>query len=162
MKRMPSRLIVLDASAEEAARISYPYDLREDIKLKYLMNFILAHEVMDAVLSDMLRERGIDEGEFCRSTYMSEADLRELHQAGHVVGGHSHSHAPLARLSRADLKADLNRNLDFLEGLLGERPQWFSYPYGNPSAVLPTRPFCQRSWRQLRSDAVSRLGLSRA
>ena len=54
----------------------------EDVKLKYLMNFVLAHDVIDAALSDMLRERGVDEGEFCRSTYMSEADLRELHQAG--------------------------------------------------------------------------------
>jgi peptidoglycan/xylan/chitin deacetylase (PgdA/CDA1 family) len=41
----------------------------------------------------------------------------------------------LARLSRADLKVDLSRNLDFLEELLGERPRWFSYPYGNRSAV---------------------------
>jgi peptidoglycan/xylan/chitin deacetylase (PgdA/CDA1 family) len=133
--RMPSELLKLDAAAEEAARVSYPYDKPEDAKLKYLMNFVLAHDVVDAALSDMLHERGIDEVEFCRSTYMSESNLRQLHRSGHVVGGHSHGHVPLARLSRAALKADLGRNLDFLEEVLGARPRWFSYPYGNPSAV---------------------------
>ena len=88
----------------------------------------------------MLQERGVDEAEFCRSTYMSESDLQELQRAGHVVGGHSHSHAPLARLSRADLRTDLGRNLDFLESVLGVRPNWFSYPYGNPSAVPQDTP----------------------
>ena len=135
MKRVPSNLLELPEAAEEAARRSYPYDAPEDANLKYLVNFVLAHDLVDGVLSDMLQERGVDEAEFCRSTYMSENDLRELHRAGHVVGGHSYSHAPLARLSRAELKTDLGRNLDFLEALLGVRPCWFSYPYGNPSAV---------------------------
>ena len=78
---------------------------------------------------------GIDEAAFCRSTYMSEEDLRELHRAGHVVGGHSHSHAPLAQLSSTDLESDLRRNVGFLEQVLGARPQWFSYPYGSPAAI---------------------------
>jgi peptidoglycan/xylan/chitin deacetylase (PgdA/CDA1 family) len=135
MERIPSARLELDAAAEEAARNAYPYDQSEDVKLKYLMNFVLAHDLIDAALSDMLRERGVDEEEFCRLTYMSENDLRELHQAGHVVAGHSHSHAPLAQLNCADLESDLRRNVSFLESLLGARPQWFSYPYGSPSAV---------------------------
>jgi peptidoglycan/xylan/chitin deacetylase (PgdA/CDA1 family) len=135
LDRIPSARLELDAATEELARQSYPYDLPGDVNLKYLMNFVLAHADIDAALSDMLRDRGIDEVEFCRSTYMSEADLQELRRAGHVVGGHSHSHAPLAQLSRAELESEVRRNVGFLEHLLDARPQWFSYPYGNPAAV---------------------------
>jgi peptidoglycan/xylan/chitin deacetylase (PgdA/CDA1 family) len=135
LDRIPSARLELDAVAEQAARASYPYDRSDDVKLKYLMNFVLAHADIDAALSDMLRARGIDEAEFCRSTYMSENDLRALQQAGHVVGGHSHSHAPLAQLNPAALESDVGRNIGFLERLLGLRPHWFSYPYGSPAAV---------------------------
>ena len=135
LERIPSARVELDAAAEEEARVSYPYDRSDDVKLKYLMNFVLTHADIDAALSEMLKERGIDEAEFCRSTYMSEDDLRELQRAGHVVGGHSHSHAPLAQLSPAELESDVRRNVGFLEQVLGARPQWFSYPYGSRAAV---------------------------
>ena len=135
LKRMPCELLDLQGAAEEAVRNSYPYDQPDDARLKYLMNFVMAHDLIDTALSEMLEERGIDEAEFCRLAYMSESDLQKLHRAGHVVAGHSHRHAPLARLSHLDLEFDLRRNLDFLEGLLGARPHWFSYPYGSASAV---------------------------
>jgi peptidoglycan/xylan/chitin deacetylase (PgdA/CDA1 family) len=133
--RIPRALMEMDPAAEEAAQLAYPYDTPENAKLKYLMNFVLAPDLIDNALSNILQDLGIDEPEFCRRTYMSEADLRSLHEAGHAVAGHSHSHAPLARLSKADLAADLGRNVDFLQALLGMRPRWLSYPYGSPSAV---------------------------
>jgi peptidoglycan/xylan/chitin deacetylase (PgdA/CDA1 family) len=135
LDRIPAARLELDAAAEQEARVSYPYDQSDDVKLKYLMNFVLKHADIDAALSDMLKERLIDEAEFCRKTYMSEDDLRELQRAGHVVGGHSHSHAPLAQASRAELENEVGRNVGFLEQVLGTRPRWFSYPYGGRAAV---------------------------
>jgi peptidoglycan/xylan/chitin deacetylase (PgdA/CDA1 family) len=118
-----------------AALATYPYDAPGDAHIKYLLNFELPRDLVDTVMSDMFRELGRDEQDFCRDTYMSEAELRELHAAGHVVAAHSHSHVPLGQLDEPALASEIGRNLAFLEATLGSRPIWISYPYGSASAV---------------------------
>ena len=58
----------------------------------------------DAVGSDMLRSRGIDEREFCRELYLSDDEVRELAESGHLIGAHGHSalsgHPPRRRRTR--------------------------------------------------------------
>jgi peptidoglycan/xylan/chitin deacetylase (PgdA/CDA1 family) len=126
----------LDAPCHSpAALISYPYDTLVDAQLKFLLNFVLPRSLVDAVTSEMLLELGWDEQEFCRDTYMSEEELRELHEAGHVIAAHGHSHVPLGQLDEPALTADVGSNLAFLERILGRRPSWISYPYGSALAI---------------------------
>jgi peptidoglycan/xylan/chitin deacetylase (PgdA/CDA1 family) len=103
--------------------------------VKHLLNFVLPRDLVDVVTSEMLCELGRDEQDFCRDTYMSEAELKELQAAGHIVAAHSHSHVPLGQLDEPALASEVGRNLAFLEATLGSRPIWISYPYGSASAV---------------------------
>jgi peptidoglycan/xylan/chitin deacetylase (PgdA/CDA1 family) len=123
------------SSYSPAALSSYPYDTPVDAQLKYLLNFVLPRSLVDAVTTEMLWELGRDEQEFCRDTYMSETELRELHEAGHVIAAHSHSHVPLGQLDEPALAAEVGCNLAFLETILGRQPIWISYPYGSSSAI---------------------------
>lgn len=57
--------------------------------------------------------------------------VRELAAAGLEIGGHSHSHPPLDRLTDAALEAELRRGTELLAGELGLRPVSFAYPFGH-------------------------------
>jgi peptidoglycan/xylan/chitin deacetylase (PgdA/CDA1 family) len=135
---------LLSESEKQAARRTYIYDRPEDGEVKYLLNFLLPEDVVDAATSAMLKRRGVGEADFCRRTYMDAAGLRMLAKAGHRVGAHTHDHRPVTHLG-AEEDALVALNVRTLEEATGERPRWISYPYGRDWA-LPKDPqaFCRR------------------
>ena len=88
----------LSDDEEKAARSTYIYDRPQDADIKYLLNFLLPEEVVDAATSAMLNRTGVSEAEFCRRTYMVGETLRALEAAGHRVEAHTHDHQPVTRL----------------------------------------------------------------
>ena len=130
--------------AEAAANI-YVYDSAADAMLKYRINFRLPLAAVDAVTTTMLDARGITAGDFCQATYLDGAGIRALHDAGHTVAAHGHSHTAFSRLEPDDLAADIGANLQCLTKILGVRPRWVSYPYGRDWAVPDdTGAFCRQ------------------
>ncbi|MCI0400614.1 MAG: polysaccharide deacetylase family protein [Gammaproteobacteria bacterium] len=124
---------------------TYVYDTPKDARIKYLINFQLPADVVDDVTSEMLRRRKLHETAFCRDLYMDENQIIELADAGHIVGSHGHTHTPFTRLNEDLLRHEIETNLDCLENVMGARPVWVSYPYGNEWAI-PDDPgsFCRR------------------
>lgn len=146
MSKLPEDWRARQLSQEErqSARRTYVYDLPEHGELKFLINFVLPEEVIDTVTTGMLEDRGIDEAEFCRQTYMGGEALRALDAAGHKVGAHTHDHRPVTRLGFDEPRL-MNLHVEALSRVVGRRPNWISYPYGRDWA-LPADPqvFCRR------------------
>lgn len=132
-------------AAEKGAMETYVYDNPEDARLKYLINFLIPNEIADDVAGEMLRSRGVEEEEFCSRSYLGEKDIRELADAGHVVGNHGHSHIPFSRLSENGLDDEIRKSKGALERIMGVEQRWVSYPNGRTWA-LPKDPegFCRR------------------
>jgi peptidoglycan/xylan/chitin deacetylase (PgdA/CDA1 family) len=61
--------------------------------------------------------------------FFRREDALSLVADGHEIGCHTFSHPVVDLLDRDQLKADLDRNLDWLAGL-GVAPVSFAYPYG--------------------------------
>jgi peptidoglycan/xylan/chitin deacetylase (PgdA/CDA1 family) len=118
------------ARAEQA----YRYDDPLVAQLKFALNFVLPHELVDGVTSQMFANREIDEGRFCEETYMSGEHLRSLVERGHVIGVHGHTHAPFARLGES-LLDDVGANVAYLADATGRPPTWVAYPYGRADAI---------------------------
>ena len=78
-----------------------------------------------------------EEAEFCAFTYMSEQDVRDLHDNGHLIAAHGHTHKAFARMTHQDMAAEITRCMDCLEGIIAKRPTWFSYPNGR-GGMVPT------------------------
>jgi peptidoglycan/xylan/chitin deacetylase (PgdA/CDA1 family) len=134
----------LSESEKQAARRTYIYDRPEDGEVKYLLNFLLPEEVVDATTSAMLKRRGVSDADFCRRTYMDAAALRKLTAAGHRVEAHTHDHRAVTRLG-ADEDASIALNVRTLAEATGVRPQWISYPYGRDWALpKDAGAFCRR------------------
>ena len=88
-------------------------------------------------IADLLEARGW-RGHFFITTdrigtpgFLTEAELRDLHRRGHVIGSHSASHPTrMAALSRAQLDAEWSTSIARLSDLLGERVTVASVPGG--------------------------------
>lgn len=65
-----------------------------------------------------------------RSPTLSREELRELADAGHVIGCHSHSHLRLSRLPRENWDREIAMSKRILEEIIGQPVTDFSYPYG--------------------------------
>jgi peptidoglycan/xylan/chitin deacetylase (PgdA/CDA1 family) len=64
---------------------------------------------------------------------MAEANkdlLREMADYGHIVGNHTWTHPLLLRLSRSEIRSEMERTCEVIEGAYGEAPLWFRAPYG--------------------------------
>ena len=122
-----------EAWAAQAER-TYKYDTPLVARLKFALNFVLPHELIDDVTSQMFASRGIEEGCFCEQTYMSEVHLRSLVERGHIVGVHGHAHVPFAQLGDR-LLDDVGTNVAYLADATGRPPTWVAYPYGRVDAV---------------------------
>ncbi|BCL24453.1 hypothetical protein GCM10017668_62960 [Streptomyces tuirus] len=56
--------------------------------------------------------------------------LARMAEEGHVVGNHTWSHPLLTRLTRRQIRSQMERTSDAIEDACGERPEWFRAPYG--------------------------------
>lgn len=87
--------------------------------------------------SDLLERRGY-RGHFFITTdrigtpgFLNAAEVRELHERGHVIGSHSASHPTrMAALARPDLDREWRTSLARLSDLVGERVKVASVPGG--------------------------------
>ncbi|WP_405774774.1 polysaccharide deacetylase family protein [Streptomyces sp. NBC_01538] len=56
--------------------------------------------------------------------------LAEMTEDGHVVGNHTWSHPLLTRLTRSEIRSQMERTSEVIEDGCGEAPVWFRAPYG--------------------------------
>lgn len=56
--------------------------------------------------------------------------LAEMTDDGHVVGNHTWSHPLLTRLTRSEIRSQMERTCEVIEDGCGEAPVWFRAPYG--------------------------------
>ena len=156
----------LSKADQQRAAQMHIHDTPEVQALKFSLNFILPHDVVDMATSRMLEQRGVEEADFCDRTFMGPEQIQTLAAHGHIIGLHGHGHQPFSSYTPQRLDVDLQTNIQVLTDILGEPPRVMSYPYGRPDA-LPHDPaaVCQRhgielgftlmpGWNALGTDPV--------
>ncbi len=115
------------------ARRTYVWDDPEVAAFKYLVNHRLEMGVRDHVIGKVFANHLGDEAAFARELYLSWHEAREMQKAGMVLGGHSHTHEPLARLPDGAQADDIESCTRLLHKRLAPQALWpFAYPYGGP------------------------------
>ena len=116
---------------DAVAQWTYPLDDCETARFKYLFNFLLPPLYRDAAVQKLFKEWIGEEAAFANELYLSWADAREMQQVGMIMGGHTHTHRPLARLDNSELELDLTSCWELMQANLDAQDRWpFSYPYG--------------------------------
>ena len=65
-----------------------------------------------------------------QESIITREQLKELHDNGIEIGGHSHSHAMLTTLSERNLLREITGCQKILTDIIGRPARTFSYPYG--------------------------------
>jgi len=63
-------------------------------------------------------------------THLSWDNIREMHKYGITIGSHSHLHPDYSRISGGLVERDLRESYDRISEEIGERVEYFSYPFG--------------------------------
>ncbi len=64
---------------------------------------------------------------------MTTRQVRELHNAGMEIGGHTVNHPILARLDAREARREIAAGKETLEGIIGAPVRLFAYPNGKPA-----------------------------
>jgi len=113
------------------AQRTYRWDEPEQASFKYLLNLDLDWAIVNQVITSLFEERIADSKCFFDSLYLNWEDARQMQEAGMVIGGHSHRHRSLARMSDGELYSDIATCKGLLMDYLHPQPLWpFCYPYG--------------------------------
>jgi peptidoglycan/xylan/chitin deacetylase (PgdA/CDA1 family) len=65
-----------------------------------------------------------------RKRYMSEEELKELSDSGHVIAGHTWDHHMVTKYTKSTWDSQLVMPQKRLEAITGKKVQYFAYPFG--------------------------------
>jgi hypothetical protein len=110
------------------------YERQDDTEatkdVKRILNYFISDEHQSAVLDELVARigGGLDAGEL----YMTPAELREIHESGMVIGGHTVTHPVLSKLSETEQRNQIVGSLRYLNSVVDGLSEYtFCYPYGH-------------------------------
>ena len=103
--------------------------------LKFSLNFIIPHDIVNKTMSQIFIKKNINEKVFCRNTFMDAKQIYALEEDGHIIAMHGHTHTAFTSLNSKELDSDIEENATILQSIINRRPTWISYPYGRSDAI---------------------------
>jgi peptidoglycan/xylan/chitin deacetylase (PgdA/CDA1 family) len=70
------------------------------------------------------------------SGFMTPAQVLDISNKGHEIGGHTVTHADLTQLPETNINTEIKTSKTYLEGLTGKSVVSFAYPYGAFTAMV--------------------------
>jgi peptidoglycan/xylan/chitin deacetylase (PgdA/CDA1 family) len=109
--------------------IEFPFYTQADRRFRFVRDRVLGPAHYPGIVDDMMRSAGFDIRRAARSLWMDDAAVLSLHEAGHVIGMHSHTHPTcIADLPLDEQRYEYRSNFNHLTALLGEPPATVSHP----------------------------------
>lgn len=88
-------------------------------------------KIANSLLDENMLACDISDEEIFSNLYMSENELKEMHDNGMILGSHSVDHLVFSKLKESEQITQIKHSFDFLENLLGKLSiKSFCYPYG--------------------------------
>lgn len=112
----------------------FPFYSMPDLRYRYARNHWFSRSDFEALVDQLLQSLGLSLDEVASQLWMTPADVRSLHAAGHTIGMHSYSHPfSLAALAPEDQRAEYQTNFNDLTQITGEAPRSMSHPLNSHS-----------------------------
>ncbi|SVC60861.1 uncharacterized protein METZ01_LOCUS313715, partial [marine metagenome] len=110
---------------------SFPFYTNNDKKYRFLRDTVLFDKYFDVVLS-MMKEKDYSISSKKEYLFMSTDNLKKLHESGHSIGLHSHSHPTIIQsLSYKNQLEEYTKNYEFIYSITNEKISSMSHPCGN-------------------------------
>ena len=96
--------------------------------LNYFIDYRFRHEVINGLLNHFNVSADPDKH------YMSEAQIKEMHKQGMIIGSHSHSHPVMSQISKEQQNNEINKSSAYLKSIIGANVDTYCHPYGGFSS----------------------------
>lgn len=107
----------------------FPFYTDADRRFRFLRDEVLGPARYVAIMDGMLVDAGVTASDLVRDLWMTNDQLHGLHEDGHVIGMHSHTHPTrLDRLSVDEQIGEYEANHAAIAALTGEMPITMSHP----------------------------------
>jgi peptidoglycan/xylan/chitin deacetylase (PgdA/CDA1 family) len=108
---------------------SFPFYTRADKVFRYSRDIALGVTAYNEVMDQMMASAGVDIDLVASKLWNGEAELRSLHESGHVLGLHSHTHPThLSSLPFEQQLSEYGTNMQVLRAITGEKIFAMSHP----------------------------------
>jgi peptidoglycan/xylan/chitin deacetylase (PgdA/CDA1 family) len=101
--------------------------------VKKILNYFVAEAHRGDLIAEVQSALGAPPGIGGDSLYLSEVQMRDMHERGHLVASHGATHRVLRTLSESEQRDEICGSFEWLDGALRDRAhRVFCYPYGGP------------------------------
>lgn len=123
-----------DPSEIARRREMFPFYSAADVRFRILRDVVLSRSDYDAIMQQLIEERGQSLESLAENLWMSTEHLRILSDLGHSIGLHSYSHPMcLGQQPRQEQYDEYARNYEHLSSITG-CPRAIAYPAGSYNA----------------------------
>jgi peptidoglycan/xylan/chitin deacetylase (PgdA/CDA1 family) len=106
-----------------------------DVRFRHVRDCVLGPTRYAAVMDRMMEDAGFNVRRVARQLWMDDSAVVSLHESGHVIGLHSHTHpTQMAMLDAAEQQYEYRSNFNHLTALLGEPPTAMAHPCNSYNA----------------------------
>lgn len=120
-----------DSKVEEFRNLTYRrQDNDKTVLVKRILNYYVSYDCRRPLLDELMKSVCPDEAAVAADFYLRPDQIREMHEAGMVIGSHSVQHPVFSRLSADRQRQEISGSFDRLETILGVPVETFCYPYG--------------------------------
>lgn len=98
---------------------------------KRILNFYISDKYQTKILNELTDRVDYSKPDITEF-YLTEKEIREMHQDGQIIGGHTITHLVLSKANKKEQQKEIKRSLDYLDEVVnGLSEQTFCYPYGD-------------------------------
>ena len=118
------------------------FNIEKFKKKDSLLNWSIKHwkmnkkEEITNFLWDECLDLSIDEYLDYKKPYLDSKQILELKSFGNEIGSHSKSHPDFSNLSYFEFKEEIYHSSHFIERIIKEKINYFSYPFGKVSSSV--------------------------
>ncbi|RMF80474.1 MAG: polysaccharide deacetylase family protein [Planctomycetota bacterium] len=107
----------------------FPFYSEADRRFRFVRDEVLGPQRYERVMDELMAAHGVRGADLAPRLWMNARQIRELHEAGHVIGMHSHSHPTrMAHLYPEAQMRDYRENYNILCQITGCPPRTVSHP----------------------------------
>lgn len=125
---------MIDSSKfQEFKQFTYTSQINDEhtLNFKRMINYFIDYRFKTKIMDDLMGKFFPDESDLCKEFYMSEEQIREMHNENMIIGSHTVNHPVMSRLSKENQEYEIGKSFEFLNKITGSlHHSTFCYPYG--------------------------------
>lgn len=130
---------IIDNSFFDMSKIQefkkFTYETQENdqytLLVKRILNYFISYKYREEILNKLMNHFIPNENEILKSFYLTPSQIKQIHDAGMIIGSHTVNHPVMSRLDDMEQNFQILESFNFLEGIVKTFHQkTFCYPYG--------------------------------